>query len=952
MIDPGGMAGGKHSNWRRWLPFLGTAILLAPSPSARAASWRSSLYPEGWTAPTAASVDYATDKFLQDFSYAGYHMGEAPIPSVSGPVFDVTAAPYNADKTGTNDSTTAIQSAINAAQTANGGVVYLPAGTYRVAPPTGKDQALLISAANVVLRGAGADSTRIFNSSTNMRGKSIILVEAAAALDWRASGASSALSSDLNGPATVIPVANPASFTVGDWVSVRNDITDAWVNEHGETDWLGQGSDSELGGLAYLRQITAVGGNSITIDIPTRYALKTRDSGRVVKMAAPLTEIGLEDFSIANKQSSATAGWGEDDYNVTGTAAYDCHAAYAIRLTGVVNGWIKDVASYCPDANTSTAHYLSNGIRLDFCRSVTLADCYFQRPQYGGGGGNGYAYRFEDSGENLVEDCTAEFTRHGYLFSGMATAGNVLYRCTDRQTARYTGPSGSIVAERRGSEHHAHFSHSNLIDSCTADSSLFLAVYRPFGTAPKHDLTAAHTVFWNIQGRGDSNWQGAPGNVVVASQQSRYGYVIGTRGTRSEVNVSVYYGSSASATKTAPVDFVEGVGQAAELTPSSLFEDQVLKRLSHAIFRVTAGESSILYLPKKKVTLSASVTNGPPAAFADGTVTYTWSVFRAAGTASLSTTTGASVTATLDTIGTYEFRLDASWNGETASDSVVVDLRETSEAARTLDILASKDATIRNGASAAIAYGDDNALQMKFSDSADVQREILLQFSLPSLAAADVQSASLLLTPTNTPNGYTGAVDLLDDTSWNEYSTTWGTQPSGGTFTADWLGVDGSSPAVDITAAVKSVLAASAASLALRLRATTVTSGDGVIAFRAKEGSSTLGPRLRLVVNASALPTPAATAPVVKILTHSAPYAGRKTTTIRGTVKSSASLNRLTLTVKRRKTVRCKINGTHWTARAMLRPGANKLTAVAIDTQGLSGRATAVLKTTFPSKTP
>ena len=79
---------------------------------------------------------------------------------------------------------------------------------------------------------------------------------------------------------------------------------------------------------------------------------------------------------------------------------------------------------------------------------------------------------------------------------------------------------------------------------------------RRFGTAPKHDLTAAHTVFWNIQGRGDSNWQGAPGNVVVASQQSRYGYVIGTRGTRSEVNVGVYYGSSASAVKTAPVDFV------------------------------------------------------------------------------------------------------------------------------------------------------------------------------------------------------------------------------------------------------------------------------------------------------------------------------------------------------------------------------------------------------------
>ena len=56
------------------------------------------------------------------------------------PVID---AAYGADNSGTNDATKAIQKAIDAACSAGGGVVYLPAGTYKV-NPTSYDQALHI----------------------------------------------------------------------------------------------------------------------------------------------------------------------------------------------------------------------------------------------------------------------------------------------------------------------------------------------------------------------------------------------------------------------------------------------------------------------------------------------------------------------------------------------------------------------------------------------------------------------------------------------------------------------------------------------------------------------------------------------------------------------------------------------------------------------------------------
>ena len=79
-------------------------------------TWRSGLYPEDWQPPQ--EVDFLRDAFLQDWSYAGYHRGERPIPDVPGPLFPV----HGADPTGREDATAAIQSALDAAVAAAYGV--------------------------------------------------------------------------------------------------------------------------------------------------------------------------------------------------------------------------------------------------------------------------------------------------------------------------------------------------------------------------------------------------------------------------------------------------------------------------------------------------------------------------------------------------------------------------------------------------------------------------------------------------------------------------------------------------------------------------------------------------------------------------------------------------------------------------------------------------------------
>src|SRR4051812_34228441 len=128
-------------------------VLLALASSGSPGwAWRSALYPETWT-PPGADVRFETDAVIQDFSFAGYRLGES-LPNASGPVRDVTQAPYYADPTGQVDATAAIQSALVDAGASGGGVVFLPVGSYTVSVPDAAMEALSMVYPNVVLRGA------------------------------------------------------------------------------------------------------------------------------------------------------------------------------------------------------------------------------------------------------------------------------------------------------------------------------------------------------------------------------------------------------------------------------------------------------------------------------------------------------------------------------------------------------------------------------------------------------------------------------------------------------------------------------------------------------------------------------------------------------------------------------------------------------------------------------
>lgn len=538
------------------------ALLCFTACVARAQTWRSSLYPLDWKPPEGSL--FASDKMIQDFSYAGYRRGEIEIPTPVRNVFNAVTQ-YGADPNGQSDSTSAIQKALDAAGRAGGGVVLLPPGTYRISlPRPDSDSVFRISTNNTILRGSGPGKTFLLNHSIVMRSRSIVLVRGN---DLATPVFSIPLTKDVLTPVKRLHVADASRFKAGDLVSVRWDFTNEWIAEHGQSKVWKEGASAPAPAI-YQREIMAVNAAEgwIETDIPARYYHRVRDRARVEKYNSRIQECGIEDLSIGNMQHPGK-GWQSDDYLTEGTGAHDVHESWVIQFNRARNCWARNVHSYQPDANTFTCHILSNGILVAISSNISLRNCSMKRPQYGGSGGNGYMFRMTHGNDCLIEDCLADFSRHGFVNSHAGSSGNVFHKCVDRNTKKSTGDTGYMLTGGDGSDNHMHFSHSSLWDQCHAHESWWEAVHRGWNNQA---LSAAHCVYWNTSGSGTT---AVNEGKIVRSGQARYGYVIGTQGEPHGIELRTTGNSL-------PLDIAEGEGMGVSLLPPSLYEDQLARRLA------------------------------------------------------------------------------------------------------------------------------------------------------------------------------------------------------------------------------------------------------------------------------------------------------------------------------------------------------------------------------------
>lgn len=556
---------GHHSRCAKAASLLAVVMLLLAPGTAYAeqapslyvpSGWRSSLYPPDWR----PGMTDAAGRFVHDFSYAGYHRAEDPLPAtVGGGIVDVTAEPYLADNTGRADATQAIQRALDDVGRAGGGVVYLPGGTYNVRPSTAGTHALRIRYDNVVLRGAGRARTYLKNTTYHMRGKSVIQASRGGSVVWSQppAGGPNLLATAPTG-ATRIRINDAATFKPGDWVVLRTEASGAWVRaRRSPRGW----SAKTMEATESLRRVVAVDGDHIVIDIPLRQSMLYRDRGyqrNVFVAQRPLREVGVEDLSMGMVYLPSTKGWGPLDYAKYKTSAYRVHGSTLIDFRGVVDGWMRRVDTFRPSGNPSTVHRLSNGIRLLYCRSITIQDVVMRHPQYRGAAGNGYAFDIRGS-DCLLERCGSVRARHSFSFSNYNATGNVV---------RDSWSTDPVYA----TDFHGWHAAANLVEGLRLRGDFIDATYRQSGATVEHGQTTSQSIFWNTRGL---LYGAVQRSRLVHSVQFGWGAVIGTSGYPSRIITD-------PRTDFGKVDWTrdlaQGQGAGATLQPRSLSVDQLERR--------------------------------------------------------------------------------------------------------------------------------------------------------------------------------------------------------------------------------------------------------------------------------------------------------------------------------------------------------------------------------------
>lgn len=423
-----------------------------------------------WQAFVAAK-DRAPAGILADYSYAGYRHGEAAIPSVAGPVFEVTT--FGAIPDDDRSDEAAIRLAIAAAEEAGGGVVLFPPGRFLVWTERASQRSILISRSGVVLRGAGsAAGGTVIQAVHSGYGTgpypvpkkgadfaAIPYVFAFQAQPAAAPAAAALVDGAVPRASFVLPVDSAASFHPGDWITVgvRTNALNPILLDGLATDpsWTRLGDGAALN---ESHQIRAVGEKSLTLHEPLLVGLGADFGARVVK-ATRIQEVGVEDIAFVG-------GWLADF--VHHRNALDDEGWDALLFDGVAHGWVRR----CSFTNFTSGVYL---IRSSACSII--------QNRYAGNRGHYNAAARTDSSFNLL-GLSEDGADHLHAVStGNRSAGTVLWRWR-------LSPSQSV-------DSHGNGPYTTLVDR--VDGGTFTKSGGPGPSFPNH---FTGLTFWNFLFQG------------------------------------------------------------------------------------------------------------------------------------------------------------------------------------------------------------------------------------------------------------------------------------------------------------------------------------------------------------------------------------------------------------------------------------------------------------------
>lgn len=330
-----------------------------------------------------------------DWSLAGYKDGREPIPSPPATLNVVDD--FGAAGDGVTDDTAALQAALAAAhESAEGGVVLLPAGTYLLT------QQLSINRSNIIIRGEGANTTElyiplslsdVYNGTWNMdeSGKvtsawlyrgGFLSINGRRCRSTPRSTLLATVDGSVQQGAMKIPVDSPSKFRLGQWVRIfiNDNSTAPGGEEEDEEESETSGGDGPQQGTApkgsitafvygdgladsgqpgtlsrddisFTAKIASIGDDWVALDRELPFPVKRRWTGVLHECRPTVQDSGIEHLTIRFKHTPAGPHLTERGYN-------------AVDLEYGVNVWVRSLTILNAD----------NGIKMRGIDRSTISD--------------------------------------------------------------------------------------------------------------------------------------------------------------------------------------------------------------------------------------------------------------------------------------------------------------------------------------------------------------------------------------------------------------------------------------------------------------------------------------------------------------------------------------------------------------------------------------------------
>lgn len=363
---------------------------------------------------------------LPDFSYAGYHFSEKPIPDVSKRKY-FNVVEYGAMPNDHVSDEKGIQAAVDAAQkNPEGGVIFFPPGKYLLAADTNNRKQIIITKSNIVLKGSGrADGgTEIHQANMWVNNRQIIFRPAE-----NKSTRLATVIKDASRESFWVEVSDASSLHISDDIILRHkseeftrlyfsglELKPQWTRLFGENGGMQ---------ISEIHTIEKIEGNKVKFKNPLHFDL------RIVKQApfelysyTSLQECGVEDILF-------TSNWKTypEEFVHHKNAIHD-NAYIALGMEYAKNSWVRN----CEFRDWNDCVFFRAGY------AVTIENVIFK-------GKKGHTSVHARTGYGvLIKNCHFNGAQHHGPGTGYSASGTVVTQCSMGTDQNFDIHSGQPVA--------------------------------------------------------------------------------------------------------------------------------------------------------------------------------------------------------------------------------------------------------------------------------------------------------------------------------------------------------------------------------------------------------------------------------------------------------------------------------------------------------------------------